>query len=744
MTDTGLLRYVNPLQGTESVYPFSNGNTLPLAALPNGMAAWSPQTNEAGGGWFYHPSHRHLQGFRLTHQPSPWIGDYGSFTLMPQTGPLRTSPDMRSASFRPEELTVAPDYIRAYLRRYQATMELTPSKSGARIRLCFEGDASETRLLLAPEKGDSSVRIDAAARRVSGCVKGHNGELPDNFALHFVIEFDCELLPESSGVFDGKHATAPELEGSGEKVGAFVGIRPSRDGIVNIAVGTSFIGLEQAERNLRNELAGKSFDQAREEAGQAWEKRLSVVRIEDEGQDSEEKKRIFYSSLYRVNLFPRAIHENDPEKGQVHYSPFDGSIRKGPMYVDFGFWDLYRTSLPLYSLLYPTLLAEMAEGWVNVFKESGWMPKWPSPGERSAMPGTLVDAAFADVFAKGLNGFDRQSAYEGLKKHATLDSGEEKLGRRGLADYARLGYLPSDRFHESVSNALDYHYGDFSLSVIAKELGMEEEAGMFRERAGNYRLLFDPEVGFMRARREDGSWQEPFDPLAWGGAYCEGGPWQCSWAVPHDIAGLAELIGGREALKAKLDELMTMKPLFAIGGYGMEIHEMSEMAAVDFGQFALSNQPSMHIPYMYAAIGAPSGTQHWARRAMEELFGSGSDGFPGDEDNGSMGAWFVWNAIGLYPLCPGTGEYVFGSPLFGRLTITLENGAEMAIEAEGNGPDKPYWSALEVNGEAWDRLYVLHEDLLGGATLRFRMSAAPSDRWYPDEALPYSMSLRRP
>jgi predicted alpha-1,2-mannosidase len=412
------------------------------------------------------------------------------------------------------------------------------------------------------------------------------------------------------------------------------------------------------------------------------------------------------------------------------------------MYLDVGFWDVYRTSFPLYSILFPSLLREMLEAWVNVYKESGWMPKWVSPGERSVMPGTLIDAVFADAYVKGVRDFDVQTAYEGLWKHAVTEAEDPALGRRGVRDYERHGYLPADRYRESVSNALDYVYGDFCIAQLAEGLGRHDEARLLRERARNYVKLFDPAVGFMRARLEDGSFREPFDQFEWGGAYCEGGPWQCSWAVQHDLAGLADLMGGPAAFKAKLDELMTMEPIFKVGRYGYEIHEMSEMAAVDFGQFAISNQPSFHIPYIYTALGYPAETQYWVRRTLETLFSPRPDGLPGDEDNGSMAAWYLFSAIGMYPLCPGVPEYVLTSPLFSRVTLHLPGGRRFVIEAEQAGENRVYIGEVRLNGAAHDALYLTHEQLMAGGTLSVKMTELPAQRRYSDEQLPYSMSRR--
>lgn len=732
-----LLDHVNPLQGTASIMKFSNGNTLPLITRPFGMAAWSPQTDEAGERWFFHPSHRSLQGIRLTHQPSPWMADYGHLLLMPQSGPLYLSPFDWASSFRPEETIIRPDYFRVQLLRYRATLELAPTVRCAVIRIRFE-ERDGARFLVSPFEGESSIQIDSAARLVTGFTRGNSENLvPENFAQYFAISFDCEINEGLSGTFDKEFASSESRAANGNRVGAYVGLEVPETGYVQARVATSFISVEQALLNMKNEIGDSGFDEVRIEAAEQWETTLGKIQVEDE---DDEKLKTFYTSLYRTSLFPRVWYEYDNRGNQIHYSTFSGNVESGPMYSDNGFWDTFRTEYPLLSILSPTLVGEMLQAWVNVYKEGGWMPKWVSPGERSLMPGTLIDAVFADAYVKGVRGFDVEAAYEGLKKHATVDSGKEGIGRKGLADYVKYGFMPSDKYHESVSNALDYYYGDFCIAQLADGLGKHEESRQMLERSRNYVRLYDPQTGFMRGLKADGSRKGEFDPFAWGGDYCEGGPWQTSWAVQHDLLGLAKLMGGREKMYNRLLELFATPPHFRIGSYSFEIHEMSEMAAVDFGQFAISNQPSFHIPYIFTAIGYPSETQYWVRRTMEELFSSHPDGLPGDEDNGSMSAWYIFGALGIYPLSPGTPEYVWGSPLFKKAVLTLENGEQLTIESENNSAENVYVHAIYVNDELQDRLSIPHETLIGGGTIRFVMTDRPVNKEYAEEQLPFSLS----
>ncbi|BBI31946.1 GH92 family glycosyl hydrolase [Cohnella abietis] len=731
-----LLQYVNPLQGTDSTYDFSNGNTLPLVMKPFGMASWSPQTNEKGKGWFFHPNHRVFQGIRLTHQPSPWIDDYGHLVIMPQSGPLCLSASKRSSSFKPEEMSVKPDHFKISLQRYPITLELTPTDRCASMRINYR-ELELSRLIIAPIEGECNWKLDSDARRLTGYTRAKAAGAPDNFATYFVFEFDCEIDLANSSTFSGNEQVDNGWSKPQEALGAFIGFLPSESGIVNVRVATSFISVEQAAINLRSEVGIRSFEEVRAEASETWEKTLNRIDIEAELEDD---RRTFYTCLYRVSLFPRMWYEYDEEGSQIHYSPYDGKIYPGPMYSDNGFWDTYRTTVPLFSLLYPTRLGEILQSWVNAYKEGGWMPKWVSPGERSVMPGTLIDAVFADAYVKGIQGFNIETAYEGLLKHATVNADKPALGRRGLDDYNRLGYLPCDTYHESVSNTLDYVYGDFCIAQLAKGMGKEADYEFLITRAKGYAKLFDPSVRFMRGKKEDGTWNELFDPLTWGGEFCEGGAWQSSWAVPHDLLGLANLMGGRDAFVQRLHELMNEPPVFKVGSYGFEIHEMSEMAAIDFGQFAICNQPSFHIPYIFTALGQPSSTQYWVRKAAEELFSAETDGLPGDEDNGSMCAWYLFSAMGFYPLSPGAPQYVMGSPLFQRLTLHLEDGNDLIIEASDNGTANKYVESVQMNEESHNQLFFTHEQLQSGAHIRFQMRGTPSEKTYEAEALPFSMS----
>jgi predicted alpha-1,2-mannosidase len=514
-------------------------------------------------------------------------------------------------------------------------------------------------------------------------------------------------------------------------------LKPLHGGVVNVRIGTSFVSIDQARLNLKRELGTVPFDRAVRRTAAVWENMLGRAEITTPDM---EQKGTFYSCLYRALLFPRTWHEVDAVGRTFHRSPYDGKLHPGVMFADNGFWDTYRTVYPLYAILFPDQLGTILEGWVNGYRESGWLPKWPSPGERGGMIGSHIDAVIADACVKGIPGFDLAKAYEGMRKHATEVAGD-RLGRTGLDAYLRKGFVPEQGNNHGVSCTLDYAYDDFCIAQVAAALGRDDDRRTMLRRAQNYRKLFDPRVGFMRGRTAGGEWVKPFDEFAWGGPYVEGSVWQCGWAVPHDPAGLIKLMGGDKQFVAKLDHMLSQPPRFNVVHYPYEIHEMTEMAAVDFGQYAHSNQPVHHVLYLYAAAGRPDRTQYWVRRVLNELYNSGPAGFAGDEDNGEMSSWYVLSSLGFYPLCPGTTQYVFGSPLFKRVVLHPPSGRDLTITAAGNGPATPYVKAVHINGKPTTHTYLDHRTIAAGGTLKFTMSHKPAWTRVPRAAdRPFALS----
>lgn len=637
-----VLDYVNIRQGTASTPRFSHGNTLPLTARPFGMTMFAPQT-ERRGNWFYHPADRSLEGVRLTHQPSPWVGDFGTLLLLPQAGQKAFEPQRRWSGYRPEEAVLQPPYMKLDFLRCGCTFELTPTERGAALRYTFPADSVAPCLSVLRLEGGFTLTPDVAGKRLYGTtdyIKVPTENVP--FCMHFVLEFEHGFSWEDTVVSDdGAHVALTGTSGT-------------------VWMATSYISAEQALLNLQRECGGRSFDTLRDEAAAVWEELLGRITIDT---TDESLLRTFYSCLYRTLLFPNKTYEW-ANGAPVHFDPHNGGVKAGYMYTNNGFWDTYRTVYPLLSLIAPDILPEILQGYLQSYRDCGWLPRWPSMREFGIMPGTLIDAVLADGAVKGMIAKeDLTPALEGMRKHAEQE-GVKPFGRQAVAFYREHGYVPRS-VKESVNQTLDYAYGDFCIAQIADLLGETAVATEYRRRAENYRNLYDPATDFMRSRDEEGNMTDPaaFDPYAWGGDYAEGSAWQSSFAVPHDLDGMVALYGGRDAFLKKLDTLFHQPPLYHVGWYGFEIHEMSEMAACDYGQCAISNQPSFHYPWLYAALGETEKATYWIHRMMREVFRAEADGFPGDEDNGTMAAWCIFAVMGFYPLCPGRAEYTRTTPI---------------------------------------------------------------------------------
>jgi predicted alpha-1,2-mannosidase len=707
-SSVGLVGLVNVLQGTASNPQFSVGNTLPIAALPFGMAHWTVQSNDDTP-WMFQPERRRFQGFRCTHQLSPWLSDYGQATFLPYRGKAvgRGAGD-RASSYRPGDLALSPHSLKLFLLRYRAQVELVPTERCCVMSAAFDTqDEDQTQVergwIFDVPGGTGAVEPDPATRRIRFTSTANAGGVPANFATYYVLEFS-----EPWQTYDLK------VE-NGHRLGmlSFSGAAP-----LQLKVATSFISFEQAERNLAQEIGAKSIDELRNAAAARWNDHLG--RIEVEGA-TDDQQRVLYSCMYRALLFPRMWHEPTAGEGQHHFSAFNGKVEPGVMYADHGYWDVYRAWYPMMAILFPERLGEILQAWVNAYKEGGWLPQFPAPGYRACMTGSLIDAVFADAVVKGIQGFDVATAYEGLKKHATTPGDPDKgYGRVGIEQYLKLHYVPADQIEQSVAETVDAAFGDFCIAQVAKSLGKHEDAAMFMKRSENWRNVFDPSVEFFRGKNTDGTWLSPFDAFTWGSPYVEGSAWQHRWDAPQNVPGLIAALGGKAAAAQALATMVTLPTVFHVGVYGVEIHEMSEMAAVPFGQYAQSNQPVHHVLYIGPHTGAAQVTQKWARRVMAELYTP--DTFPGDEDTGSMAAWFLMSALGFYPLTPGTPEYTFGSPLFKKATLHLPGGKIFIVEAPGNTADTVFVKRLTLNGKTVQGTVLSHADVVQGGTLRFEMS----------------------
>jgi predicted alpha-1,2-mannosidase len=700
-----LVDLVNPLQGANSSSLFSRGNTLPIAALPFGMAHWTLQSNVEQEPWFFRPEDNRIEGLRCTHQLSPWLDDYGFATFLPFAGAPSAVPGARASSYRPADLKVKPYLVEVALLRYGCKAQLVPTERCGILRMMFN-ESGPAGLMIDLPGEDAEFHAEPASGVVSGLTRASAGGVPKGFATYYEVEIEAKIAAFEVKAERGRRVGVIRFDAESG--------RP-----VDVRIGHSFVSPEQAKHNLKVELGSKSFEEVCTAAEEIWEKRLGRIQVEG---GTESQQQTFYSALYRTSLFPRMWHEPDAAGHPVHYSPYSGKVIPGVMYADHGYWDVYRAWYPLMSILDPERLGEILQAWVNASNEGGWLPQFPCPGYRACMTGSLIDATFGDAAAKGIVGFDLQGAYAALKKHATQPGDPDAgYGRRGIEQYLKLGYVPSDQVSQAAVESLDAAYGDFCIAQAARATGNVGDAAIFEVRSQNWRRVFDSTTRFMRGKKADGSWEEPFDPFVWGSPYVEGSAWQHRFSVPHDPEGLIEAMGGKESFVGYLDEMLKLPPRFEVGVYGREIHEMSEMAAVAFGQYAHSNQPVHHVLYMYAAAGRPDRTQYWVRRVLNTLYTPSA--YTGDEDTGSMAAWYVLSALGFYPLCPGKASYVLGGPLFDRSTLNLPGGKKTIIEAVNNGPENFYCAKPTVNGQPHTDWSISHAVITKGSKLVFTMSS---------------------
>ena len=731
------LSYVSTLVGSQSDFTLSTGNTYPAVARPWGMNFWTPQTGKMGDGWTYTYDARKIRGFKQTHQPSPWINDYGQFSLMPVTGTPVFDEDSRASWFSHKAEVAKPHYYRAFLADHNVTAEVTATERAAILRFTYPQTDSAYVVVDAFDSG-SSVTVIPEENRVVGFTTKNSGGVPANFRNYFVIEFDKPFTYTAS-VSDGA-IDRQALSATADHAGAIVGFRTAKGEQVNARVASSFISLEQAMLNL-NELGDMDFDSVKDSGAQCWNDILG--RIEVAGNDVD-KLRTFYSCLYRAVLFPRSFYEIDATGKTVHYSPYNGRVCEGYMFTDTGFWDTFRALFPLLNLVYPSMNQKMQQGLANAYKESGFLPEWASPGHRDCMVGNNSASVVADAYLKGVDCGDIETLWEAVVSGSrNVHPQVSSTGRRGHEYYNKLGFIPCDvDINESAARTLEYAYDDWCIYRLGRKLGKSDnELERYAEGARNYRNLFDTESGLMRGRNADGSFQSPFNPLQWGGAFTEGNSWHYTWSVFHDPRGLIDLMGGRDKFNHMLDSVFDMPPTFDESCYNFVIHEIREMQIMDMGNYAHGNQPIQHMAYLYNYSGQPWKSQDRVREVMERMYSAAPDGYCGDEDNGQTSAWYVFSALGFYPVCPGSDQYVLGSPLFEKARINLENGKSVNIEAPGNRAETRYISALEVNGKKHDRNYITHSQLTGGATLSYTMSDRPDMRRGTEaDAAPYSFS----
>ena len=730
-------QYVNPLMGTQSSFELSTGNTYPAIARPWGMNFWTPQTGKMGDGWQYTYTANKIRGFKQTHQPSPWINDYGQFSIMPVTGKLEFDEEKRASWFSHKGEIATPSYYKVYLAEHDVVPEMTPTERAVLFRFTFPENEHSYIVVDAFDKG-SYVKVIPEENKIIGYTTRNSGGVPENFKNYFVIEFDKPFTYK--GTFADKKLEEGNLEQKADHTGAIIGFSTRKGEIVHARIASSFISFEQAAQNLK-ELGNDSFEQLAQKGNDAWNNVLGKIEVEGGNLD---QYRTFYSCLYRSLLFPRKFYEFTADGQPVHYSPYNGQVLPGYMYTDTGFWDTFRCLFPFLNLMYPSVNKEIQEGLINTYKESGFFPEWASPGHRGCMIGNNSASVLVDAYMKGVKVDDVKTLYEGLI-HGTENVHTEvsSTGRLGYQYYNKLGYVPYDvKINENTARTLEYAYDDWCIYQLAKALNRpKKEIELFAKRAMNYRNVFDKESKLMRGRNENGQFQSPFSPLKWGDAFTEGNSWHYSWSVFHDPQGLIDLMGGKKMFITMLDSVFAVPPVFDDSYYGQVIHEIREMTVMNMGNYAHGNQPIQHMIYLYNYAGQPWKAQYWLRQVMDRMYTPGPDGYCGDEDNGQTSAWYVFSALGFYPVCPGTDEYVIGAPLFKKATLHFENGNNLVIDAQNNSKENLYIESLRVNGQESTRNYLKHADLLQGGTIEFKMGSHPNlNRGINDDDAPYSFS----
>ena len=746
--EPSLVDLVNPLMGTDSEFALSYGNTYPAVAVPWGMNFWTPVTGEMGSGWGYTYDAYKISGIKQTHQPSPWMNDYAAFELMAMTGPVKLKQEERASWFSHKAEVSKPYKYQVYLADHDVTAEVVPTSRAAQFRFTF-GESDDAHILLDAYNEGSMVTVDPERRRITGYARNNSGGVPENFHNYFVLQFDRDFTVTRT--WDENWQLSADRKSEGAHVGAVVSFQTKKGEQVGVKVASSFISPEQALLNLEREVGSDSFDQTEAKARAEWEKELSRIRVSDPDQRD---KRTFYSALYRMLLFPRPLHEVNKAGDIVHYSPYNGKVEDGYLNTDNGFWDTWRAVFPFFALMYPEFDSKVMQGLVNTYEESGWLPEWASPGHRSVMIGSNSAIIIADTYLNGVRGYDVEKLYEAMVKNATTSEGRPRddrgrvltaVGREGVEYYNRLGYVPYDvDINENAARTLEYATADFALSRLAAALGKTEDAKKYAAQAQNYRKLYDEESGWMRGRNQDGSWATPFNPLKWGDAFTEGNSLHYSWSVMQDVQGLIDLMGGDEKFVDRLDSIFDTPPLYDESYYGQVIHEIREMQIVDMGQYAHGNQPIQHMTYLYDWAGQPWKTQYHVREVMQKLYSPDPDGYPGDEDNGQTSAWYVFSALGFYPVTPAVGEYAIGSPLFDRVDLTMPNGKTLTIEARNNSDANVYIQSVTFNGQPHDRTFLTREALQQGGTLTFVMGPQPNKEWGSDKAdAPFSMTARK-
>lgn len=727
--------YVNPLMGTMSKFELSAGNTYPAIAMPWGMNFWTAHTRGIGDGWAYVYGDDKIRGFKQTHQPSPWMNDYGQFSIMPITEEVVFSQDKRASWYSHKAETTKPHYYSVYLADHDVTTEITPTERAAMFRFTFPDTEKSYVVVDAFDKG-SYVKIIPSENKIIGYTTRNSGGVPPNFKNYFVVQFDKPFTYKATA--KGDNISENVLESEDNHAGAIIGFATHKGEKVHARVASSFISYEQAELNLK-ELGSNSFDQLVTKGEKIWNDVLGRIEIEDDNIDN---LRTFYSCLYRSLLFPRIFYEIDAQGYTVHYSSYNGEVLPGYMFADTGFWDTFRCLFPFLNLLYRDVNEKMQEGLINAYKESGFLPEWSSPGHRNIMIGQNSASVVADAYLKGLKNYDAETLWKAVTDGANSHLKNTASGRVGFDHYNKYGYVPNNvDIGQNAARTLEYAYNDWAIYKFGQALNKsKKELAQYKKHALNYKNVYNTKHKLMGGRDDKGNFRSDFNPADWSGDFCEGNSWHWSFCVFHDPQGLIDIMGGNKEFNQMMDSVFVIPGWEGLRSRGI-IHEMREMQIMNMGQYAHGNQPIQHMIYLYNYSGEPWKAQYWSREIMEKLYTPNPDGYCGDEDNGQTSAWYVFSAMGMYTVCPGTDEYVIGSPLFKSVTMNLENGNKVTIDTKNNIKGNRYIKSLMLNGKDYTKNYFTHDDLMKGAKIKFEMSSEPNkNRGLKASDLPYSFS----
>ena len=700
--------WVNTYIGTSGLVS-DYGGTMPLVTTPFGTTNWTAQTRQNQiSVTSYKYDDQTLSGFIGTHQPAIWMGDYGYVTLIPELDTIKTSVQERKLPFSHQNETATPYYYSVIAdagQSRQIRTEITATDHCGYLRFTFPSNAKANIVVEATRSGTPGfVHVDPAAREIVGYnpdrMDAHLSNLTlAHFKGYFVVRFRTRFLTQ--GVYQGKEIHSGYTTAQGGNVGGYASFDTSRQQIIEAKVGTSFISIEQARKNLSLEIPTWNFEEVRAGLKKTWNQKLTVAAIEGASPD---QSHIFYTGLYHALLYPRLFSEHGR-----YYSAFDDKVHKGVSYTAYSLWDTFRAENSLLTLIAPERIGPMVQALLQNYREGGWMPKWPNPSYTNIMIATHADAVVAEAITKGFHGFDYGLAYEAVYKDAmtppegdtTRDWHDRQArvpyeARAGLTYYKQLGYVPVDRTAEAASSTLEDAYDDFAVAEVAKAVGKEADYRLFLERSRNYRNLFNPRIGFMQGKNADGTWADPEK------GWTEGDKWVYTYSALHDIPGLMALMGGADHFNATLDEHFS-------GGHNHH-----------------DNEPSHHYGYLYDFSGEPWKTQARVRQIAAGNYSNQPDGITGNEDCGQMSAWYIFTAMGFYPVNPVSGDYMIGSPLFTGITLDLPGGKRFVISAPRNSAQNVYIQSAKLNGKALEAPLITYAQIEAGGLLELDMGPTAS------------------